>query len=169
MLRHRSVGSSTRQVLSDTWLQDRYLLKRGAIVQIPSLVIHSDPSVWGPSVQDFDPRRFLKRDLASDRTKQHPGAFRAFGGGTTLCPGRHFASAEILAVAAIFALRYDLTPVAGAWNPTPDTRTTMIMAIANPPPDMEVDVMPRKGYECDRWEFCLTDSDLRVGMQIEGH
>lgn len=44
-------------------------------------------------------------------------SFRAFGGGETLCPGRHFASSTILAVVAIVVLRFDITPVSGRFPP----------------------------------------------------
>ena len=61
-LLHRSIGSSTRNVLENTVVGDQYLLKKGAIVQIPSLVVHADPAIWGSTVKNFDHRRFLKRD-----------------------------------------------------------------------------------------------------------
>jgi cytochrome P450 len=42
--------------------------------------------------------------------------FRVFGGGKTLCPGRHFATNEVLAVVAMFIVRLDMTPVGGEWK-----------------------------------------------------
>jgi len=43
----------------------------------------------------------------------HPAAFRAFGGGKTLCPGRHFATHEILAFVAMVVLTLDIESVEG--------------------------------------------------------
>jgi cytochrome P450 len=42
----------------------------------------------------------------------HPAAFRAFGGGKTLCPGRHFATTEITALVAMLVARFDISAAA---------------------------------------------------------
>lgn len=39
----------------------------------------------------------------------HPAAFRAFGGGKTLCPGRHFASTSIQAFVALLVTQFDIS------------------------------------------------------------
>ncbi|KAI0408332.1 cytochrome P450 [Xylaria palmicola] len=110
-LRLGSDNYSTRMVKENTMLADRYFLKKGAIVQIAGGVIHADQSIWGDNVEDFDPSRFLERKQGPGNTKQaqvHPAAFRAFGGGKTLCPGRHFAMNEILSLVAIIVLTFDI-------------------------------------------------------------
>ena len=150
-LRHRSCGVSTREVIQETLLNDEYLLKQGSIIQMPSRVIHTDPGVWGPTVGDFDPRRFLK----SNRHRAPPAGFRAFGGGTTLCPGRHFASTEVLSVVAMFVLRYDLGPVAGEWRIPAPKDGNIAAAVMFPGADVEVDVRARKGFEEGSWAFGL--------------
>jgi cytochrome P450 len=38
----------------------------------------------------------------------HPAAFRAFGGGKTLCPGRHFATTSIQALVALLVTKFDI-------------------------------------------------------------
>jgi cytochrome P450 len=43
----------------------------------------------------------------------HPAAFRGFGGGKTLCPGRHFATNEILLFTALIVHGFDITPLEG--------------------------------------------------------
>lgn len=50
---------------------------------------------------------------ASSGINPHPAAFRAFGGGKTLCPGRHFATNEILTFAAMIVLNFDLEALDG--------------------------------------------------------
>lgn len=92
VLRHRSIGTSVRQVTTNTLLCTRWLLKKDAMIQMPNRVFHTDPSIWGPDASSFHPRRFFN---TNSKLQQ---ASRAFGGGTTLYPGRHFATAEVLAV-----------------------------------------------------------------------
>ena len=109
-LRWRGIGLGVRQVLQDAVLDNgKYLLKKGSTVMMPARVLHSDPDLWGADVQDFQPRRFLK----DSTTKHDPVAFRGFGGGTTLCPGRHFATTGILATVAMMILRYDINACDG--------------------------------------------------------
>ncbi|KAI1343072.1 cytochrome P450 [Xylariaceae sp. FL0016] len=110
-LRLGSDNFSTRIVKEDTVLADRYFLKKGSAVQIAGGVIHADQSIWGDNVDNFNPRRFLKnRQSGGARSeKVHPAAFRAFGGGKTLCPGRHFAMNEILSLVALIVLQLDMT------------------------------------------------------------
>ncbi|KAH6842831.1 cytochrome P450 [Chaetomium sp. MPI-CAGE-AT-0009] len=119
-----------------------YHLTANSIVQISGGTIHADPRIWGPDVGEFRPSRFLparaqqkkKHDpehipttnkthplptTTSDTTPapipatHHPAAFRAFGGGKTLCPGRHFASTTIQALVALLVTRFDVTAVEG--------------------------------------------------------
>ncbi|KAI1310637.1 cytochrome P450 [Xylaria venustula] len=115
-LRLGSDNYSTRMVKENTILADRYFLKKGAVVQIAGGVIHADQSIWGDNVEDFDPSRFLERKQQSGNTKQnqiHPAAFRAFGGGKTLCPGRHFAMNEILCFVSLVILLFDIEAPSG--------------------------------------------------------
>ncbi|KAI8960458.1 cytochrome P450 [Daldinia sp. FL1419] len=129
-LRLGSDTYSTRVVKEDHLLANQYFLKKNAVVQIAGGVIHADQRIWGADASDFNPKRFLdKTNSNSDaeatdpgsgtkpRTKQsnafHPAAFRAFGGGKTLCPGRHFAMNEILAFVALVVLQFDMKPARG--------------------------------------------------------
>ncbi|KAJ8133009.1 hypothetical protein O1611_g616 [Lasiodiplodia mahajangana] len=115
-LRLGSDNYSTRMVKENTLLADRYFLKKGAVVQIAGGVIHADQSIWGDNVEDFNPGRFLEPRQQSGAAKQnqiHPAAFRAFGGGKTLCPGRHFAMNEILSLVSLVILMFDMEAADG--------------------------------------------------------
>ena len=151
-LRYCSLGGSVRQVMEDTVLEGRWLLKKGSIIQMPSRILHKDPSIWGDDVDDFDPRRFQgdqrgQKPRSSRGKPPNTAAFRPFGGGTTLCPGRHFATNTILVVAAMFVMYYELLPVAGVWSIPSAENTTMSEFMMEPDTDIEVDVVPRKGFE----------------------
>jgi cytochrome P450 len=108
-LRLNSDNNSVRVVKEPTLLADRWYLAPGSIVQIAGGVIHSDPTIWGSNVDQFDPNRFL-----TGQQQVHPAAFRAFGGGKTLCPGRHFAMNEILSLVAMIVLYFDMDPSDGS-------------------------------------------------------
>lgn len=132
-------------------VETRYLLQKGAIVQIAGGVMHLNRSLWGEDAAEFRPERYLGRpQTSSPSTKKvksdesHPdtkdtndrsidkstannnrnnnggnsttatltSAFRGFGGGKTVCPGRYFATAEILGFVACVVLRMEMKGVA---------------------------------------------------------
>lgn len=173
VLRQRTLGMQVRQVMQDTMLDDTYLLKKDAMVLMPSLVVHTDPTVWGPDVSAFNHKRFTKESTKASKPggstkKPNPKAFRAFGGGTTLCPGRHFATTEILATVVMMIMRYDLIPVAGGTWVAPKTENTNIAAVVmEPDTDIEVTVVPRPGFEDGEWEFKLADSEMVFAVAAE--
>ncbi|PNY26855.1 Bifunctional P450/NADPH-P450 reductase [Tolypocladium capitatum] len=106
-LRIGSENLSVRLIKEDTLLAERYLLKKGSVVQIAAGVIHADKSIWGNDVDEFNPQRFLTHKASSGGI--HPAAFRGFGGGKTMCPGRHFATNEILSFAALIVHAFDMS------------------------------------------------------------
>ena len=116
-LRLGSDNSSNRLVTSDTLLADKYFLAKGSIVQISGAAMHVDRNIWGNDVDTFDAYRFMPDKLKEKGV--HPSAFRAFGGGTTICPGRHFATREIVYFVALILIRFDVEAVSGGpiWIP----------------------------------------------------
>ncbi|KAG8162221.1 hypothetical protein KVR01_007986 [Diaporthe batatas] len=162
VLRYTSMGTSVREVMEDTYL-DRWLLKKGAMLQMPSRVIHQDASLWGKDVAEFDPRRFLSGRKDRPRNEY----FRAFGGGKTLCPGRHFATNEVLSVAAVFVARLDMKPVGGEWKHPTTRNTNVAAAIMEPDHDIEVEITTREGFEGVKWEIGLRSSDRIFALVSE--
>lgn len=61
------------------------------------------------SQNDTTPLQKSKTENSDKNKTTHPAAFRAFGGGKTLCPGRHFATLSIQALAALFVTKFDIT------------------------------------------------------------
>lgn len=163
VLRLHTVGISTRMVMEDHLLDNKYLLKKGNTVMIPGPVQHAKPDIWGSDVEEFNHRRFLPQ------AKRHnPVAFRGFGGGTTLCPGRHFASTEILAFTAMLILRFDIKPVGGKW-PRLTTEKAELWE-TTPLPDGDIDVtMSRRNAEDDgmKWKILVSDSDKAMPLSAE--
>lgn len=149
-LRVQSTNASARMVLKDTLLDDGYLLKKDSVLLIPSAELHASAAVWGPSFKDFDPRRFMQK--SANRAKIQASAYRPYGGGASLCPGRYLAANEILITLVIMVLRYDLNPVRGRWF-MPKSRPHITTSILTPAEDIEISITDRKGYEHANWKF----------------
>ncbi|CAN8095353.1 unnamed protein product [Discula destructiva] len=168
-LRHRSLGVQVRLCLEDQ-LIDNYLLKKGGIVIIPQNVQHTSEEAWGADAHIFDHLRFVDSKTKSGFRKINHTAFRAFGGGHTMCPGRHLSSTQIMAFAALMVLRFDVNPVDSGngiarwkeptWNNTPAVATFPVPDVA-----FRVSVRPRDNK---KWilRFETEVSEGRPGMLI---
>lgn len=168
-LRYRTVGTSVRQVMEDTFVDESWLLKKDSIVLIPSRVLHGQASVWGPNVDDFNPRRFLKKKTEKSQNCKipNPAAFRAFGGGTTLCPGRHFATTQVLSFVSLFFMRFDMIPVARKWSLPKTTKTNILSFVMEPNEDIEVEISARDGFETGDWVFGVGNSNTILALVEE--
>ncbi|KAL8917986.1 MAG: hypothetical protein Q9208_007650 [Pyrenodesmia sp. 3 TL-2023] len=152
-MRVQTHNSSSRWVLKDTVIAEQYLLKAGNIVQMPSYPVHVMPSIYGVDAENFKADRFIKLENRKEKLKQHPASFRSFGGGATLCPGRHFATAELSAATAMFVMRFEMEPVKGPWR-VPDWQHGKVVSTVPPPAkDVKVRVSKRKGLEDVAWKF----------------
>ncbi|KAI1413780.1 cytochrome P450 [Hypoxylon sp. FL1857] len=138
VMRFHGMGNSVRVADEDQMLDGKYLIKKGGLVMIPTRVQHRLRSVWGDDVDILNHRRFLKRAGAN---RHNPVAFRGFGGGTTLCPGRHFATTEILLFAAMILLRFDVYP-----------NSSQAEAMEQPDSEIDIELRPRPGAD-KTWRF----------------
>ncbi|MCJ1418796.1 hypothetical protein MMC32_005147 [Xylographa parallela] len=152
-LRVHALGAGARFVREDTLLDDQYLLKKGMVIQMPMAVMHSDPLIWGPDVASFQPRRFLKHSEATQGSKQKATAYRPFGGGASLCPGRHFVTLEALALTAYMVLRFDMSPSDGQWSIPTQKQESLATNVFPPEKDIVVNISQRKGFENVGWAF----------------
>lgn len=155
-MRVYSVSTATRMAMEDYRLNNQYLFKKGSTIMIPSTVQHTNRSIWGDTVDEFNHERFVP---GSKRV--NPVAFRGFGGGTTLCPGRHFASTEILMFSALLVLRFDLYPVDGKWAAPTTAKSPMVNAMPVPDWDINVELRPRSD---NAWRVSF--SGYERGMEI---
>ena len=158
VLRTRGAASPMRFIMKDTLLAGKYLLKAGNIVNLPSDPIGHQPEVWGDTADTFDERRFM-RPVTSDNkldTKKDPrrtGGFMPFGISPVICPGRHFASSEILGLVAMMVLRYDIEPVCGAWVEPRKNSWSIVSLMGAVKDKFPVSVKQRKIYEGVNWDF----------------
>jgi cytochrome P450 len=179
-LRLGSDNYSVRFVKTDTDLAGgEYRLKAGSVVQIAGGVIHADAGIWGENVDEFDHTRFLKtqqngngkgqaveesqgEDLKEPRSRPqvqqtlsggvHPAAFRAFGGGKTLCPGRHFAMNEILACVAVLVLAFDIEAADGSGQIKIPPKNDGVLPVHILEPTVPVKVVIRPRHDAPRIE-----------------
>ncbi|KAL9609260.1 MAG: hypothetical protein Q9167_005961 [Letrouitia subvulpina] len=166
-MRLQTHNSSSRWVTKDFLLADRYFLKANSVIQMPGHPIHSLTSIWGPDVESFNPRRFIKLENQNrmlGRQKQHPASFRSFGGGATLCPGRHFATAELCATVAMFVMRFDLQPTEGVWKVPKWKHGKVASAIPPPAEDVKVKITTRRGMESMNWKYGFEGSVSKFEM-----
>ena len=165
-LRTRSTGSSIRRVRQDFLLADRYLLKKDSMLQMPFPIIHQSEGLWGKTAREYNPRRFIKATALPNDKKQapiKPGTFRGFGGGTTLCPGRHFATMEITSVVAMLATRFEIVPVAAeGWREPKQARNHGATSVLPPEKDIRVRIRVREGFERYDWKFDM--EGLKAGF-----
>lgn len=159
-LREISLLTSARLVLEDTILADTHLLKKGSVVQIAGGVLGRDQAVWGEDAKEFRADRFISCGDRSGRDGDRRGiavpmpngvpsaAFRAFGGGTVICPGRHFAQTELMLFAAALVLAFDITEVGGETLILPSKDDKRIpLSVMKPIHEPMVRIKRRAGWE----------------------
>lgn len=117
VFRCHALDINVRYVRENILLDDKYLLRKGMIVQMPMSVLHADRTVWSDDSGVFRSSRFLKsgdHNEDGEDLKSTPSAFRPFGDEASMCPGRHLAMLETLTMAAYMVLQFDLEPIDGA-------------------------------------------------------
>ncbi|KAH7395512.1 cytochrome P450 [Cadophora sp. MPI-SDFR-AT-0126] len=184
-LRLVKTGFSIRMVLEDTMLADEYLLKKGAIVQIPTGVLQADAQTWGPDAEAFDPHRWLdgiyesssglangeipngatdgngKSDVykSKEKRKSQSSAFIPFGGGKNLCPGRHLAYNEIAAFVAVVVFGFEIEGVDGKERALVKAPEMAINRLgdgsSSPRGDVRIRIRRREGLEGVGWGFVV--------------
>ncbi|TFK62657.1 cytochrome P450 [Pluteus cervinus] len=115
-LRMHASASSNRVVVEEANIGG-FTLKKGHNVICPSYLQHQAPEYFGeePPPKLFDPERYLQPVLKEKGKPANSSMIRAFGGGVSLCSGRHFAGNEVLSLAATVVWRYDIEFVRGDW------------------------------------------------------
>jgi cytochrome P450 len=126
-LRWTSGAVSARKVEEDTMIGGT-LFYTGGMVMMPTRINNTSPQLFGDDADIFVPDRFL-RNPASIKS------VRPFGGGHTLCPGRHFATNEILSFVATILRKYDISVLSGQAAPQ---LLTSVSNVGSYHPDREI-------------------------------
>ncbi|KAH9905705.1 cytochrome P450 [Xylariomycetidae sp. FL2044] len=163
VFRFHGTGVSARMMMDDFVLDNTYLLKKGGIVLIPATVQHGLESSWGENVDEFQYKRFIREKSAKGK-RHNPVSFRGFGGGSTLCPGRHFVATEILAFAALIVMRFNVRPLQGSWKMPTVQNSNIALSIQKPDHDIEVILEPRDDKP---WVATFAGSDQPMDIAAE--
>ncbi|KAI0003884.1 putative cytochrome p450 [Xylariaceae sp. FL0662B] len=110
-LRLASNAASVRRVTEDTVIGGK-VLRKGSRIMIPYRLLHFDEAIYGNDVHAFKPERFL--GPAAEKLARGD-SWGPFGGGKTMCSGRHVAKrATLMFLAMILMPAADLArPVLG--------------------------------------------------------
>jgi cytochrome P450 len=157
-LRYHSSVINIKQVQHDTTLEKHYL-KKNALVMIPGRSIHHDKEIWGPSADVFDHSRFFHLD--SKRKLSSTSAFRPFGGGTTMCPGRHFSTNVICSLVAMVVLQFNVVPTVGEWIAPTKRNADLWNAMPKPDCDINVKIVKLEEEKEVEWKFVWAEEDQK--------
>ncbi|KAI9170632.1 Cytochrome P450 monooxygenase nodJ [Paramyrothecium foliicola] len=161
-LRLYGISISARVIEEDTLVDNAFLLKKGGVLLMPIATIHSDKTLWGPTVGEFNHKRFLKTKT-DEATRFPTAAFRGFGSGHVLCPGRHFASTEVLTLLALILLRFDVLPVDGKWI-TPKKDFPLDRACPIPLSHTQVELVSKEEH---KWRVLFSDNSKGINIVAE--
>jgi cytochrome P450 len=164
-LRMRMKGSIVRMVTKDTLVEaqkdQQYLLKDGNLLQISAGHFNQSSELWGDDGLQFNSRRFMQLQNTS---KARQG-FLAFGTAPNTCPGRHFATGEIMCLVAMLILRFDLKPKEG-WLEPDLNKTSVAAAVMPPKHGIMVNAIPREEFEGCDWDYRVSESRSRFNLII---
>ncbi|EFX03155.1 cytochrome p450 monooxygenase [Grosmannia clavigera kw1407] len=165
--RTRHIHASMCRVLEDTVLDERYLLKKGYVVQLPGGPIHHDPNVYGSNAGQFEPHRFAPSDTHGNEGKVPTHAptnrgFLAWGAPPHLCPARQFAATELLLMASLLILRFDIQLPSGRdRDPYPALRASEIATLLSPKKDVALQMTVREEWR-GKWSVAFGKEKSRV-------
>lgn len=101
-IRMSSYSASVRFITDDTIIGGK-VLRRGNRLMIPFRQLHFDQGIFGKTADSFDHERFLNKANLTQSNNWRP-----FGGGNTMCPGRHVAKRAVLVFVAMLLQRFDI-------------------------------------------------------------
>ncbi|KAF8857394.1 cytochrome P450 [Acephala macrosclerotiorum] len=142
-------ATPVRVVTEDMMLKDKYLLKKGGIVQVSGGAIHESPKFWGDDSATFNPYRHLKtKERTKEQKKAQSQGLMPFGGGKHLCLGRHLAFVEIVSFVAMLVYGFEvrMKDGSGLVRPPPFRRQPMGENSKKPKHDVEVLVRRKEEF-----------------------
>jgi len=149
--RYHSTVINIKKVKHDTILDKKFLLKKNGIVMIPGQSLHHNKDTWGPDADTFKHERFLSP--GSKKNLGNTSAFRPFGAGISMCPGRHFSTNVILGLVAMVVLQYEILPLEGKWIAPTKRSADLWNAMPKPDWDISVQLVKRSENTNTQWRF----------------
>ncbi|KAK6854936.1 cytochrome p450 [Apiospora arundinis] len=139
MLRLASFAASVRYITEDT-VVGATRLRKGHRLIVPYRQLHMEEAIFGAPVNEFRHERFLESPRLAQGNSFHP-----FGGGATMCPGRHVAKRAVFIFVAMVLHRFDVKLAEGQQMLRPDL-TKPVPGLMSPKEgdDMMVVLTPRK-------------------------
>ena len=103
-LRCTSFAASVRFLTEDIVLpSSSMILRKGNRVMMPQRQLHYNEKIFGTNAAHFDIDRFI-----IDPKMRKSKCYRPFRGGSSLCPGRHFAKRTTLAFIVALLQKFDI-------------------------------------------------------------
>ncbi|KAH8820156.1 putative cytochrome P450 [Xylogone sp. PMI_703] len=138
---------------------DGFTFKTGSTLQAPMAIAHYDETVWGvagyPASVFWAERHIKYTEEKDDNGGVHrkrvfamagrPSSFFPFGGGAPICPGRHFAKAEILMTIGLLVSKFDIefvewTKLDGSPSDRPARNDERYSGAGAMPPDRDMKI-----------------------------
>lgn len=178
-----SVETLHRRVLDNTFLTEEdgidgrsYLFKRGVTVMIPTTVSLRDQRLWGDTAEEFDTERFLEQAYKQPKSKDshtelkglnsisnlRRKAYFPFGGGKELCPGRNFATTEVMGMLAVLISGFDISSLDGSAISLPRAgkpKLTTGTARPDQTADLRAGIPRRPGWENIVWDVAIVGDE----------
>ena len=107
--------------------------------------------MWGPKATEFDAASSYLPIEEKQLPRRPAAAFRAFGGGSTLCLGRKLATSEILIFVSTFLLQFNAEPTDEPWFLPKPSYVNLTNSVMPPPKELRVRITKREGIKKAAW------------------
>ncbi|WCJ23049.1 Cytochrome P450 714C2 [Euphorbia peplus] len=94
-----------REALEDLKFKD-IVVPKGMCIQIPVPLVHHNPDIWGPDLDQFSPERFSNGIFGASKS---PNGYMPFGIGSRICVGQHFAMTELKIILSLILSNFSLS------------------------------------------------------------
>ncbi|QRV77852.1 cytochrome P450 family protein [Ceratobasidium sp. AG-Ba] len=131
----------------------KYLIKKGALVNVLAAAIGKDPAVWGEDADVFNPERMLDGKFEA----MPPKSWIPFGNGARACIGKPLAWQEgVMCLATIFQ-KFDFTPA------DPSYSLHLVQTLTLKPKNFAFHAIPREG--APSFSVAVTPTESKNGAK----